>query len=106
MARRIMRKSNELYKMYDALVYDAKESIRDILSKQPEQRVIADMWIVADYGEGAYKEHVTGIQLKDGMIELILKDGGILRSKDVLDSEWLYILECVEYGLVLEEGRL
>lgn len=92
--------------MYDALVYDAKESIRDILSKQPKQRVIADMRIVADYGEGAYKEYVTGIQLKDGMIELLLPDGDIVRSEDVLNSEWLYILECIEYELALEEGRL
>ena len=102
-----MRNSNELYEMYDALVYDAKESIRDILSKQPKQRVIVDMWVVANYDEGAQREYVTGIQLRDGMmIELILPDGDIVRSKDVLDSEWLYILECVEYELAVEEGRL
>ena len=98
-----MKNSRDLYAMYNVLVYDAKESIRDILSKQPEERVMVDMWIVADYGVGAYKEDVTGIQLNDGMIELILKDGDILRSKDVLDSEWLYILECVEYELAEKE---
>ena len=101
-----MKNSNELYKMYDALVYDAKESIRDILSKQPEERLKIDAWVVADYMEGSNKEDVTGIQLNDGMIELILKDGDILRSKDVLDSEWLYILECVEYELEEREGRV
>ena len=101
-----MKKSNELYKMYNALVYDAKESIRDILSKQPEERLEIDAWVVTDYMDGSNKEDVTGIQLKDGMIELILKDGGILRSKDVLDSEWLYILECIEYELAVKEGRL
>lgn len=101
-----MKKSNELYKVYDALVYDAKESIRDILSKQPKQRVIVYMWVVADYDEGAEREAVTGIQLRDGMIELILPYGDIVRSKNVLNSEWLYILECVEYELEEREGRL
>ena len=101
-----MKKSKDLYAMYDALVYDAKESIRDILSKQPEERLEIDAWVIADYMEGSNKEDVTGIQLNDGMIELILKDGDILRSKDVLDSEWLYILECVEFALAEKEGRL
>lgn len=102
-----MKKSKDLYAMYNALVYDAKESIRDILSKQPKQRVIVDMWVVANYNEGAQREYVTGIQLRDGvMIELILPDGDIVRSKSVLNSEWLYILECVEYELAEKEGRL
>ena len=101
-----MKSSNDLYKMYNALVYDAKESIRDILSKQPEERLKIGAWVIADYMLDSNKEDVTGIQLNDGMIELILKDGGILRSKDVLDSEWLYILECVEYALAEKEGRL
>ena len=101
-----MKNSQDLYVMYNALVSDAKESIRDILSKQPEERLEIDAWVVADYMEGSNKEDVTGIQLRDGIIELILKDGGILRSRDVLDSEWLYILECVEYALAEKEGRL
>ena len=101
-----MKKSNELYKMYDVLVSDAKESIRDILSKQPEQRVVVDMAVVTDYDAGAYREDVVAIQLEDGMIELILPDGDIVRSKNVLNSEWLYILECVEYALAEKEGRL
>ena len=98
-----MKNSNELYKMYDALVYDAKESIRNILSKQPNQRVAVDMWVVTDYDAGAEREAVTGIQLRDGMIELMLPDGDIVRSKNVLNSEWLYILECVEYELAERE---
>ena len=101
-----MKNSQDLYAMYNVLVSDAKESIRDILSKQPEERLEIDAWVVADYMEGSNKEDVTGIQLRDGMIELILKDGGILRSRDVLDSEWLYILECVEYELEEREGRV
>lgn len=101
-----MRNSNELYKMYDALVYDAQESIRDILSKQPSQRLVVDMWIVADYDRGVNKEYVTSIQLKDGMIEFLLPDGYIVRSINVVNSEWLYILECVEYELAEKEGRL
>lgn len=92
--------------MYDALVYDAKESIRDILSKQPKQRVIVDMWVVTNCDEGAEREAVTGIQLNDDMIELLLPDGDIVRSKYVLNSEWLYILECVEYALAEKEGRI
>ena len=106
MARRIMKKSNELYTMYDALVYDAKESIRDILSKQPEERLEIDAWVIADYDTVSDKEYVTGIQLKVDMIELIFPDGDILRSKYVFDSDWLYILECVEYALAVKEGRL
>ena len=102
-----MKKSNDLYAMYNALVSDARESIRDILSKQPEERLEIDAWVVADYMmEGSNKEDVAGIQLNNGMIELILKDGDILRSKNVLDSEWLFILECVEYELAKKEGRL
>ena len=102
-----MKNSKDLYAMYNVLVYDAKESIRDILSKQPEERLEIDAWVVADYMmEGSNKEDVTGIQLNNGMIELILKDGDILRSKNVLDSEWLFILECVEYELAKKEGRL
>lgn len=101
-----MKNSNELYKMYDALVYDAKESIRDILSKQPNHRIEVDIRVVADYDAGAYREDVIAIQLEDGMIQLILTDNDILRSRHVLDSEWLYILECVEYELAKKEGRL
>lgn len=101
-----MKTSNELYKMYNALVFDARKSIGNILSKQPEERLEIDAWVVADYIEDSNKEDVSGIQLNNGMIELILKDGGILRSRDVLDSEWLYILECVEYELAVKEGRL
>ena len=101
-----MKKSNDLYAMYNALVSDAKESIRDILSKQSEERLEIDAGVVTDYGEGAEKDVVTGIQLRDGMIELILPDGDIVRSKDVLNSEWLYILECIEYELANKEGRL
>ena len=102
-----MKNSKDLYAMYNALVYDAKESIRDILSKRPKKNVMTDMWVIMDSDAAGYdKIYVAGVQLKDDMIELILKDGGILRSKDVLDSEWLYILECVEYELALEEGRL
>ena len=97
-----MRNSNDLYAMYNVLVSDAKESIRDILSKQPEERLKIEAWVIVNYME----EDVTGIQLRDGMIELILKDGDIVRSKDVLNSEWLYILECVEYALAEKEGRL
>jgi hypothetical protein len=92
--------------MYNVLVSDAKESIRDILSKQPKHRVIVDMWVIVNYDEKAYTEYVTGIQLKDGMIELLLPDDDIVRSKDVLNSEWLYILECVEFALAEKEGRL
>ena len=101
-----MKNSNELYKMYDALVHDAKESIRDILSKQPEERLDMDAWVATDYNVGYEVVRVIGIQLKDNMIELILFGGDIMRSEDVLSSEWLYILECVEYELEEKEGRL
>ena len=101
-----MKTSNELYEMLGALVSDAKESIRNILSKQPNQRIEVDMCVVANYDAGADREVVTGIQLKDGMIELLLPDGDIVRNKNVLNSEWFYILECIEYELVEKEGRV
>lgn len=101
-----MRTSNELYKVNDALVYDAKESIMDILSKQPKQRLEVEMYVVADYGEVVYKEKVVAIRLEDDMIELILTDDDTLKDEYILSSEWLYILECVEYELEEREERL
>lgn len=101
-----MKTSNELYDRYGELIRDAKESIRDILSKQPEERVKMDDWVATDFNVGYELVRVMGIQLKDNMIELILFGGDIMRSEDVLSSEWLYILECVEYELEEKEGRV
>jgi hypothetical protein len=92
-----MKKSNELYKMYDALVYDAKESIRDILSKQPEKKVeFPEMppQILVEGWDGAVKVPLDKIVSDEGFLELY-SEGEVL--SEIHNSEWLYILECVEY---------
>lgn len=92
-----MKTSNELYDVYRELIRDAKESIKDILSKQHNQRIEVDMNIVGEYVGGAYKENVIAIQLKDG--QLILIGNNMLINRHIMGCEWLYILECVECGL-------
>lgn len=97
-----MKTSNELYKMYDALVHDAKESIRELVNKEIVFSTVSPEILVEGW-DGAVKVSLEKIVSDEGFLELY-SDGEVLR--EIHSSEWLYILECVEYELEEREGRV
>jgi hypothetical protein len=88
------------------LVSDAKESIRKLLSKIPEKKVefpeMPPQILIEGWNE-VVKVPLDRIALDEGFLELY-SDGEVL--SEILNSEWLYILECVEFALAEKEGRL
>lgn len=100
-----MKTSQELYDKYGELVKDAKESIRELLSKTPEKKVeFPEMppQILVEGWDGAVKVSLEKIISDEGFLELY-SDGEVL--SEIHNSEWLYILECVEYELEEKEGE-
>ena len=90
--------------MYDALVYDAKESIRELVNKEIAFSTVHPEILVEEW-DGAEKVSVDKICIDDGFLE-VYSDGDKLKNAVIHSSEWLYILECVEYELEEREGRV
>lgn len=101
-----MKTSQELYERYGELIRDAKESIRELLEKAPGKRInFPEMapWILMEHWEGCDKEPVLGLSMEKGYLEILCK-GFVAKIDDIVSSEWLYILECIEYELEEKEG--
>lgn len=94
--------------MFGGVIREAKNGIKELLDKQPNKTLMFkndNPWIIIEYWEGCGKEEVKGITTGNGFIELIC-EGFYAKSEDIISSEWLYILECVEYELEEREGRV
>ena len=97
-----MKKSNDLYERYGELIRDAKESIREMVKNEIIFSAVTPEILVEGW-DGAVKVSLEKIVSDKGFLELY-SDGEVL--KEIHSSEWLYILECVEYELEEREGRL
>lgn len=97
-----MKTSNELYDVYGELIRDAKESIRELVKNEIIFSAVTPEILVEGW-DGAVKVSLEKIVSDKGFLELY-SDGEVL--KEIHSSEWLYILECVEYELEEREGRL
>lgn len=96
-----MKTSNKLYEVYDALIGDAKSSIRELVDKSVKKEVVFSSpkpEILIEGWGGAEKVSIEKISMKDGFLD-VYSDGDKLKNDIIHSSEWIYILECIEYGL-------
>lgn len=87
--------------MYGGVIREAKNGIKTLLEKQPEKTIkfnADEPWIVVEHWEGCDKVEMKGITTRNGFIELIC-EGFYAKPEEIISSEWLYILECVESEL-------
>lgn len=88
--------------MYGELIEDAKESIRELVKNEIIFSAVTPEILVEGW-DGAVKVSLEKIVSDEDFLELY-SDGEVL--SEIHSSEWLYILECVEYELKEREGKL
>lgn len=96
-----MKTSEELYDIYNEVIIQAKNSIRELLEKQPDKTKMlkeAYPWIIQEYCEGVETIRISGATIRNGLIELITNDtpAQYVDIDDIIDSECLVVLQYLE----------
>lgn len=95
-----MRTFQDLNKIYQECIKDAKNEIRRILLngngcyefRNGGINICCFNGFLGEY----YSELVTGLECVDGYLELVTDSGVRLGELEIMKSEWLYILEELE----------
>lgn len=95
-----MRTFQDLNKIYQECIKDAKNEIRRILLNSNGYYIFRNDGINICCFNGFlgeyYSELVTGLECVNGYLELVTDSGLRLGESEIMKSEWLYILEELE----------